>query len=140
MLATHRFFIIYERKFACLWLFWDMFTETSQTIVGPSELSFLEREAASIALSASDGGSGLRSLTASLNGKPASGTDAVAVSADPLGLAAGTYPIVVTATDNLGHRTTRTFSLEITMEVAQLDELIALAHTRGLIADNLQKD
>ncbi|MBO7743767.1 Ig-like domain-containing protein [Paenibacillus sp. MWE-103] len=108
---------------------------TPPAIVGPSELSFLQTEAVSIAFSASDGGSGLQSLTASFNGKSTSGTDAVAVSADPLGLAAGTYPIVVTATDNLGHRTTQTFSLNITMEVAQLDELIALAQTRGLIAD-----
>ncbi|MBP3964294.1 LamG-like jellyroll fold domain-containing protein [Paenibacillus lignilyticus] len=100
-------------------------------IVAPSDLSFLQTEAVSIAFSAIDSGSGLQSLTVSFNGKTTSGT----VSVNPLGLAVGTYPIVVTATDNFGHQATLTFSLEITIEVAQLDELITLGETGSLIAD-----
>ncbi|QHW30331.1 hypothetical protein GZH47_05385 [Paenibacillus rhizovicinus] len=114
---------------------------TPPVIVAPSNLSFLQSKAVSLAFSASDSGSGLQSLSVSFNGKTTSGT----VSVDPLGLAVGTYPIVVTATDKLGHRTIETFSLKITIEAAQLDELISLGVTRGLITDaktekSLQKD
>ncbi|REE92930.1 putative sugar-binding protein [Paenibacillus taihuensis] len=104
---------------------------TPPVIAAPSDLSFLQTEAVSIAFSASDSGSGLKSMSVSFNGTTTSGT----VSVNPIGLAVGTYPIVVTATDNLGHQTTKTFSLEITIEVAQLDELISLGQAGGLISD-----
>jgi hypothetical protein len=102
---------------------------TPPEIATPGKLTFLQTEPVLVSFSATDNVSGLKSLEVTFNGQTSAGP----ISLDPLSLSVGTYPIVVTATDNFGHRSTANFSLAITIDADHLDELIALGFDKGWI-------
>jgi uncharacterized protein YjdB len=107
-----------------------VYIDTAPPVIGtPELLSYQQYEVVQIGFDAADMISGLQSLEVAFNGV-ATGNSLVI---DAFSLTVGEYPIVVTAVDQAGNRSERAFTLIITGDIDNLDELIAAGSGQGWI-------
>lgn len=95
----------------------------------PERLSFLQTESVLLEFAAADRVSGLLSLEITFNGQEANPR----LELEAVSMPVGHYPVYVKAIDHAGHQSEMEFLLTITMEIDQLDELIAIGVDQGLI-------
>jgi lysophospholipase L1-like esterase len=111
---------------------------TAPVIQTPDKLNFIQTESIQLTIAAVDALSGTDKVEVSgidkieviFNGKNVTGS---VINVDSLALSAGQYPIVVTAYDKAGNKSEKTFILNVTMDIDNLDELITVGATKGLI-------
>jgi lysophospholipase L1-like esterase len=114
---------------------------TAPVIQTPDKLTFMQTEPIQITITAADAASvtdkievsGIDKIEVTFNGQNVTGS---AIYVDSLSLSAGQYPIVVTAYDKAGNKSEKTFILNITMDIDNLDELVTVGSTKGLIDNN----
>lgn len=80
-------------------------------------------------ITAEDQISGLKKVTYILDGRPIDEMEKVA----PYTLKAGKHTLIITAEDQVGHSTSRTVTLEVTIDIDHLDELITIGKAQGFI-------
>ncbi|MCP8967657.1 DUF4350 domain-containing protein [Ectobacillus ponti] len=98
-------------------------------VVTATALSFFQTDAAIPAVQAADAVSGVAKTVYKLDGRAIRSLGAVS----PLSLKLGSHTLLVTAEDIAGNKTQQSFTLEVKMDAAHLDELVAIGQASGWI-------
>jgi hypothetical protein len=111
---------------------------TAPVIQIPDKLTFMQNESIQINITASEEASatdnievsGVAKIEVIFNGQNVTGS---AIYVDSLSMLVGQYPIVVIAYDKAGNKSEKAFTLNVTMDIDNLDELISIGTNKGLI-------
>jgi len=101
-------------------------------------LEAYQDERITLAVRASDAGSGVQELSATLDGGPVSIAEHQLV-IDPFKLALGSHALVVTAVDHAGNRSDKRVTITVKTDIARLDEVVAAGVKRGDIDPSIAK-
>ncbi len=104
-------------------------------ITAPAAVVLYPYEAYETVITAVDSGSGLAQLKVTLNGKPAEAALKIA----PFQLKEETHTVVVEAADHAGNTASRSFTIEVRMDLAHADELLQYGLESGKVDASIFK-
>lgn len=99
------------------------------TVTSPTAGSYAQPGTLTLDFAATDEGSGVMTLTATLDGAPVADGDAF----DLYGLAAGAHSLVVSAVDWYGNSDVETVAFTVTVTATDLDDVVRYLYDEGLI-------